>query len=488
MVTDKDLEDAGLVDDEKPVTPVNANNPELVIIGSGNSQPAGSANDEIERSEEEEQKELTDPAFRRMFPCQVRWKGVRLWTLYFAAWAFGLGLLTAIVAVISIFVLSEYINPLLPIFLIDLVYIAAFAVDMYKNRLDPVRVGERVMSDMWGELSDKVSSGLTFRLKGEKFWRIPTGIRQVEFGVLGFDKDGLPVAGPGSIGILTNESEEESEGQAQEEIKGNQAVSGAKKTVSKIKKSPDGMVLGWMLVLNFRYPFRNDDLKIFIRNAPLPEDPSDIDTLEENIKGLIDEPMKDIARSVDQIEGYPWSYKKIMRERVKFDQGINKLFKQHEKVIRFVNQLRLRDMSPSGKHTELPAALKEALNAKVAARPKGEAQKIEAIEVGKGQAEVIYLVRKRVIDLWNEPTSNINDRNVAFELERFKTYVDSMKPGDKFVVSPNIISGFGQLAGGPSPEQTFGMKKEDLESFIGPILEQLIAKKLSQKQMPKYRR
>lgn len=489
MVTDKDLIDAGLENDGEPETQVITNNSDPVIIGSGIKKSGGATivgngksrepkKGENERTEEEEEiAELTDRHFRRIFPCQVSWKGVRLWTLYFTAWFVGLVLLSAIFFLIGFFVLSTYIDPLVPVFFLDILYITAFAVDMYVNRLEPVRAGERVVTDMWGELSDKVSSGLAFKLPGEIFHPVPTGIRQIEFGVLAVDKDGLPVAGTGSIGILTNESDEGEEALDQQ-VKNGQAK-------PKGKKQDDGAVLGWLLTLNFRYPIFNEDLKAFFKNAPLPDDPRDFEELEAKIGNLIDEPMKDIVRSVDQIEGHPWSYKKIMRERVKFDQGINKLFGEHEKIIQFVGMLRLRNMTPAGKHTELPAVLKTALNDKVAARPKGEAIKIETIIKGEGDAQVLYLLRKRIIDLWNEPTSNKGDRNIAYELEQFKTYVESMKDGSKFAVAPNIISGFGQMIGGPSPEKTLGMKKEELESYISIILKKLIDEHFSQGQEPK---
>lgn len=356
------------------------------------------------------------------------WPGERMfandpkyWVIAGVIWLLGWALLSALLWKISAPVTVSYVLAFLTWLLL------CAQVVKEKEMAKPV---------LFGVIAKKISYGLVLVLHPfEKLIRFPTEVRQISLN---------------KAGIQTKAEEQD-------------------------KERVPRIVLPVEPVVNFRWSSDDDDLTESIKNAPSPDD-------EEALKNIFEEPILDVIRTVGGQETYLW----VLQNRTVFADKVNQeldvktkessdnLNIKEKALVKLIRLARLRDITVSFKHMDMPEELKAQQEAEAAAIHKGEAAKIITIKQGEGTARAEAVVRTAILDVLVDEKY----KNIAVMLEQMRALVAASQAGKAtYVIPADILTALGSALGG-APERTLGMSREQLKVFATPILEQLLKEQL----------
>lgn len=293
-------------------------------------------------------------------------------------------------------------------------YLALFVGWLYWDFLI-VREDERAKPIFLGKIQKVIGSGPVFILRPlEKLRIYPTGVQQITFA---------------QAGILT-------------------------KTKDKLQQ----VVLPVIPVLNFQWPWNDEELTMAVRNAPPPTKKG----LKELVNQL-EEPFLDLVRSV----GGQLSYEEISQKRLEFAQTVTEQLITSEHLIRLIGLFRLKNNTVSMKHIELPDNLKTALAKRAAALAEGEAEGIKERETRFGIAEGEYKIRRRILDVIKEyPESGMS-------VEALITLRETVKTGKAaYLVMPqqvyNVLS---RALGAPAEQVISGISDKQFNELVAKLKE-----------------
>lgn len=209
-------------------------------------------------------------------------------------------------------------------------------------------------------------------------------------------------------------------------------------------------------VLNFQWPWRNDELTLAIRNAPPPTEKG----LEE-LKNQIEEPFLDIVRTVGGRHTYEW----IAQSRVQFAEEVTEELKKSRDLTGLIELFQLKNTTISMKHIEIPDVVKTGLEAEAAALPTSRATRIQEKEKRFGIAEGEEEIRRRIMEV-------IAEYPEAMSLEALITLRESMATGKAgWIIMPQEVSGAlsKSLGGVPIEKAISGMSDKQFKKLTEMI-------------------
>lgn len=273
-----------------------------------------------------------------------------------------------------------------------------------------VKENERAKPVFLGQIKKITGSGPVFILRPlEKLLRYPTGVQQITFA---------------PAGILT-----------------------------KTKNGLESVVLPVIPVLNFQWPWDDNELTIAIKNAPPPN--------KEGLKELVnqlEEPFLDLVRTV----GGELSYEEISQKRVQFAEDVTKKLRESKDLTKLIESFRLKNSTVSMKHIKLPKTLEEALEERASAKATGEAAGIIERETRIGIADGEKVKRERILDVMERyPESGLT-------VEALITLREMAESGKTthFVMPSEVYGALTRALGAPVEQVVAGMGKKEFGKLI----------------------
>lgn len=287
-----------------------------------------------------------------------------------------------------------------------------------------IREDEKAESIFLGKIIKMIGSGLTLTVYPfETLRRYPTGVQQLEMATAGI--------------------------QTKREIL--EIKNGAGKVLEKITISE--IILPVTPIFNFQWPWTHEDLVTAIRNAPRP------DNLKELIN-RIEEALLDIVRTAGGQKNYLW----LQQNRVPFAEEVTALLKQHKDLAGMINLFRLKNVTVSFKHIDLPAAIKAAQEAEAASRHTGTAQRTVEREKRIGIGEGDRYIREALASMLTDKRF----RSIGLNLEAMITLREMARDGKTtYALVPQAVYGvLSKALGGPADQAIGALSEQEFKELL----------------------
>lgn len=302
-------------------------------------------------------------------------------------------------------------------------YIVLF-IGWLSKAINIVGESERAESIFVGRIIKKIGSGLTLIVYPlEILRRYPTGVQQLEMAAAGIQTKR-------EIMEIKNEA-----GKVLEKI-----------TISEI-------ILPVTPIFNFQWPHKHEDLIATIRNAPRP------DNLIELID-KIEEPLLDIVRTAGGQRNYIW----LQQNRVPFAEEVTELLKQHKDLAAMINLFRLKNITVSFKHIDVPETIKTGQTTEAAARHIGAADRIKEREKRIGVGEGEKAIRESLASMLVDPRF----KEIGLNLEAMITLREMAREGKTtYALVPQTVYGaLSRALGGPAEQMIGGLSEKEFKELL----------------------
>jgi hypothetical protein len=193
-------------------------------------------------------------------------------------------------------------------------------------------------------------------------------------------------------------------------------------------------------VLNFNWPWKDDDLTKAIRNAPPPTEEG-LQELKNKIEGLF----LDIVRTV----GGKFTYEWIMQHRTEFAERIVSELKEDKVLGGMIRSFQLKNPTVSLKHIHLPKIVSDAMSGEASIHPEVRGRVLNEREIRIALNEVLlkYPDTGRLIE----------------------TLITFREMGDKttfFALPQELVGALSRGLGGSADKEIAGMSEDKFNQLI----------------------
>lgn len=335
---------------------------------------------------------------------------------------FPLGILPWILMLIFWVLLGYYVSNNYSKFVL-IGYIILF-IGWLSKAANIIKEDERAESIFMGRIIKLIGSGLTLIVYPlETLRRYPTGVQQLEMA---------------TAGIQTKREVLEIKNEAGKVLE--------KVTIPEI-------ILPVTPIFNFQWPWVHRDLVVAIRNAPKP------DNLKEVIN-KIEEALLDIVRTAGGQKNYLW----LQQNRVPFAEEVTALLKQHKDLAGMINLFRLKNITVSFKHIDLPPSIKAGQEAEAASRHLGAADRTKEREKRIGVGEGEKFIREALASMLVDERF----RKIGLNLEAMITLREMAKEGKTtYALVPQAVYGvLSKALGGPADQAIGALTEQEFKELL----------------------
>lgn len=279
-------------------------------------------------------------------------------------------------------------------------------IGWFANCYQVINEDERAKPIFLGQIEKVIGSGPTFILwPAEKLLRYPTGVQQISFA---------------TAGIMT--------------------ARGA--SIGEHKEVLPSIVVTVDPVLNFNWPWKDDDLTKAIRNAPPPTEEG-LQGLKNKIEGLF----LDIVRTV----GGKYTYEWIMQHRTEFAESIVLELKEDKVLGGMIRSFQLKNPTVSLKHIQLDKIVSDAMNKEASYYPEVRAKVLNEREIRIALNEVL-----------------LKYPNTGQLIETLITFREMAASGKTtyFMLPPELVGALSRGLGGSADKKIAGMSEDEFNQLI----------------------
>lgn len=206
-------------------------------------------------------------------------------------------------------------------------------------------------------------------------------------------------------------------------------------------------------VLNFSWPWKDDELTKAIRNAPQPNEDGLME-LKNKSGGLF----LDIVRTVGGRYTYEW----IMQHRTEFAEQIVLKLKEDKVLGGMIRSFQLKNLTVSLKHIEIDPTVRAALNDRATAEPRGQTIGIIEREKRVGIASGEQEIRKALNEVL------LKYPNTGQLIETLITFREMAASGKTtyFMLPPELVGALSRGLGGSADKKIAGMSDYEFNQLI----------------------